>query len=72
MSSPPVSAGKPPASLAAALNVPNLLTISRILLVPLLVVVLFGRTQGFAAHHEYLVLPQLAAFVATGVTSAAP
>ena len=46
MSLPPVSAGKPPASLAAALNVPNLLTISRILLVPLLVVVLLTKFDG--------------------------
>lgn len=46
--------------------------LARLLLVQtLLVVVLFGRTQGFAAHHEYLVLPQLAAFSAVAASSLA-
>lgn len=46
--------------------------LARLLLVQtLLVVVLFGRTQGFAAHHEYLVLPQLAAFGAVAVATLA-
>jgi len=46
--------------------------LGRLLLVQtLLVVVLFGRTQGFAAHHEYLVLPQLAALGAVAVATLA-
>ncbi len=62
------------AALGAAMVLRDAATrpLARLLLVQtVLVVVLFGRTQGFAAHHEYLLVPQLAVFGAVAAATLA-